>query len=195
MALKWAPKKRKRQEGKPKSAGEIVEEFKRKYPWVEKKWRYERSPGERAIAKIRAAIYLRRGKRREAGLELVKNIRTFVRAEEAFRLFDQWAITGKNGFLNGLRSEEGSKVEREFERIKREILNPKTEFRAGRSLALSGVLKEAAATLAELAMQEGRSKKERNLILRNAALLDILAEVENVKKIMEKRSPLGRTLT
>ena len=198
MALKWNPLRGRRKpepERTHKSPKKVAEEFKRKYPWVEKKWRYERSPGERLIARIRAAIYLRRGKHREAGLELMKNIRAFVKAEEAFRLFDQWAITGKNGFLNGLRLEERSKVEREFERIKREVLNPKTEFRAGRSLALSGALKEAAATLAELAMREGRNRKERNLILRNAALLDILAEAENVKEIMKKRSPLGRTLT
>ena len=178
-----------------KSPEKVAEKFKRKHPWVEKEWRYERSPGERLVARIRAAIYLRRGKFREAGLELMKNMRAFVKAKEALRLFDQWTITGKNGFLNGLRLEERSKVEGEFERIKREVLNPKTEFRAGRALALSSAFKGIAEMLAEIAMAKHKSKRERNVILRNAAMLDVLAELNNVKKIMRKRSPLGRTLT
>lgn len=195
MGLKWnAGRKKVRESEKPRDAKSAVEEFRRRYPWVEKDWHYEMSPGERAIAKVKAAINARRGKHREAGIELMRNLRGYVKTEEALRLFDEWTLTGRNYFLRGLGKGERKQLEQQFERIKEEILNPEAEFRVARSLALSGALKRIAETLAELAMKKSRNKKVREVILRNAAMLDVLSELRNVKLILNKRSPLGRTM-
>jgi hypothetical protein len=153
-----------------------LEELAKKYPWLRQRVFYERPPGERLFGKLKAWLLLRKGRRKEAAWELIKNFRAGLSLEHALRRFNEWSFSGENRFLEGLNEDERKRISERFDYLRKIDLNPKLPLGGKRPLYIRNTLLQAAEMLGIAALSGDKPRKVRNKILTNAAILDILAE-------------------